>query len=384
MTNDNNKVSIVSCSDYDLQHVRNALFDALAPINGLDFVKPGMRVAIKANLVAAMQPQQAGTTHPALLAALTQLLIERGASVIIGDSPGGLYTPSALRHVYRTCGLTQAAEIGAVLNEDCSIEQIQFPQGHTARQFSCTGYLCHVDAIINFCKLKTHGMLRFSGAVKNLFGTIPGTMKPEYHFRYTSQDAFCNMLIDLNEYFKPALCLCDAVWAMEGNGPTAGHPRQVGTLLASRSPYALDEAAVQMIGLAPQSVGTIAAARARGLIDPDALSLCGDAAHLQIADFQQADGRRGLQFETSSAAGRMLSGTMERLLRTRPALHASMCIGCGKCKNICPAHAITMREHKPHINRKLCIHCFCCQEFCPQGALYVHRSGVARLLSGRS
>ena len=31
------------------------------------------------------------------------------------------------------------------------------------------------DAIIDFCKLKSHGMMTMSAAVKNLFGTIPGT-----------------------------------------------------------------------------------------------------------------------------------------------------------------------------------------------------------------
>ena len=59
---------------------------------------------------------------------------------------------------------------------------------------------------------------------------------------------------------------------------------------------------------------------------------------------------------------------------------ADHCIGCRKCAEICPAHAIVMKQKKPVIDRKKCIRCFCCQEFCPKGALEARRSPIARLL----
>ena len=86
-----NKVSIVPCPDYSESAVSAALDAVLAPIGGLDWVKSGMTVAIKANLVTFMKPERAATTHPSLLCALTRRLVERGARVIVGDSPGGLY-----------------------------------------------------------------------------------------------------------------------------------------------------------------------------------------------------------------------------------------------------------------------------------------------------
>ena len=92
---------------------------------------------------------------------------------------------------------------------------------------------------IHMCvsKLKSHGMMGMSCAVKNLFGTIPGTIKPEFHFRYPDYNDFANMLIDLNEHLKACFNIVDGVVAMEGNGPTAGVPKQVGLVLASRNPY---------------------------------------------------------------------------------------------------------------------------------------------------
>ena len=85
-------VSIVPCPDYSSENVRRALSAALEPLGGLDWVEPGMTVAIKTNLVSRMKPESAAVTHPALLAALTEELRARGARVVVGDSPGGPWT----------------------------------------------------------------------------------------------------------------------------------------------------------------------------------------------------------------------------------------------------------------------------------------------------
>ena len=62
-------VSVISMDDYTFEGACEALSELLAPIGGLDFVKSGMTVVIKANLVSAMKPEEAATTHPVLLSA---------------------------------------------------------------------------------------------------------------------------------------------------------------------------------------------------------------------------------------------------------------------------------------------------------------------------
>ena len=85
------RVSLAECRSYDREAVARALEAAVEPLGGFDWVRPGMRIAVKANLVSAMGPDAAATTHPAVLCALTEQLKARGAEVILGDSPGGLY-----------------------------------------------------------------------------------------------------------------------------------------------------------------------------------------------------------------------------------------------------------------------------------------------------
>ena len=378
------KVSIVKCEDYSNEVVMPALEALLKPFGGVSWVKEGMTVAIKANLVSNMHPDRAATTHPALLCALVTMLKERGARVIVGDSPGGLYNHAYVNRVYAATGMKSVQNAGAELNQDFSHASAHFPDALIAKDFTYTAWLDQADVIINFCKLKTHGMMGMSAAAKNLFGTIPGTMKPEYHYRFPKIENFSNMIIDLNCYFKPILSIVDAVIGMEGNGPTAGTARKIGAIAASDNPHALDMLCAHLIGIDPLQVPTLQAAIRRGLVGEklDEIEVIGQYHDLCISDFQFVTGSRSLQFkkEASTVTGKAVAAFIQKVLSSKPVVMQNECVGCGVCKNICPAKAITMINNIPTIDRKKCIRCFCCQEFCPKGAMKVHRTWIARLL----
>ena len=376
-------VSVVPLGEYGVEEAKAALYDLLSPIGGLDFVKEGMRVVIKANLVSAMKPDEAATTHPTLICALTEMLCERGATVVIGDSPGGLYNSIAVGRVYTASGMREAEKYGATLNSDFSERSAIFPEGKVLREFSYTGYLDNADLIINFCKLKSHGMMGMSCAAKNMFGAVPGVIKPEYHYRFPKYEDFADMILDLDEYFHPTLSIADAVVGMEGNGPTAGTPRRIGCLLASHSPHTLDMVAAKIIGLVPTEVPTVAAAHRRGLI-PDTveeISLYGNIAKLIVPDFEHVVERRSMLFagDGKNPIKRLFSKFAGAILKTKPYLVKNMCVGCGICRDICPAKAIVIENKKARIDRSACIRCFCCQEFCPKSAMKVKRTAIARL-----
>ena len=378
-------VSVCECRSYEIAPCRAALERVLAPLGGLDWVKPGMKIAVKANLVAFLKPEAAATTHPALLCALSQMLCERGATVVIGDSPGGIYTSSYVNHVYHATGMRQVEQYGAKLNQDFSQKTAQYPQAMVAKSFQYTAWLDQYDAIIDFCKLKSHGMMAMSAATKNLFGTIPGTLKPEYHFRYPDHMEFARMLVDLAEYWKPRLSIVDAVVGMEGNGPTAGTPKPIGAVLAGYNPHALDLACAKIIGLDRSEIPTLEAALERGLIPArvEELEICGDLASFFVPDFQKIETKNRILFQDDvrGPLGKLVSPVLRNALASRPEVTKGECIGCKKCAEICPAKAITMQHQKPHIRRKQCIRCFCCQEFCPKGAMKVKRPPLARLLN---
>ena len=376
-------VVIVPCADYAPERVRGALEELIARAGGLDWVRPGMRIGIKANLVSAMAPETAATTHPALIDALASMLRARGATPVVGDSPGGLYNAAHLNKVYVVSGMDKTC---AELNRDFSTREVTLPEARVCKTATVTGWLADCDGIINFAKLKSHGMMGLSAAAKNLFGSIPGTMKPEYHFRFPNPADFAGMLVDLDEFWKPQLHLVDAVVAMEGNGPTAGSPKALGCLLAGENPHRIDLLCAHLIGLDPATVPTLRAAQARGLCPErlDGLRVDGPWQGLVAQDFAIITQRNGLQFQNAMGGGKrgaLYSRLLARTLAARPAVEKPLCVGCRKCEQVCPAKAITMRSGKPVIRRAACIRCFCCQEFCPKGAMKVRRPPLARLLA---
>ena len=377
-------VVIVPCGGYSEEEVFPALEQALAPLGGLDWVAPGMKIAVKVNLVSSAKPEQAVTTHPGLVCALVKLLASRGADVVVGDSPGGLYNAAHLNRVYAAAGMKAVEHWGGRLNQDFTEREASFPQGKVCRQFQYTAWLDGADAIIDFCKLKTHGMMAMTCGAKNMFGAIPGTVKTECHFRYQDPRDFARMIVDLAEYFKPRLIIVDAVECMEGNGPTGGTPRHMGAVLAGENPHKVDLVCAGLIGLKREEVPTLEAALERGLIPPSAgeLTVAGEPGAFAVSDFQLIGTSNSHLFrgDGTSLLRRLKGAAMERLLAQRPQLDPSKCVGCGLCRNVCPAQAIIMAGNRPRIDRKACIRCFCCQEFCPESAMKVRRTAVARLL----
>ena len=373
-------VSISRCESYEPEVVKAGLLAALAPIGGLDWVTPGMKIALKVNMMMQVKPEKAGTTHPQIAASLCELLVERGASVVVGDSPGGPFSAAFLAGVYSTTGMRQVLNSGAKLNDNFAIQDVSYPDGVSAKEFQVTSYIAGADAVIDLCKMKTHALMAYTGACKNLFGIIPGLRKSEFHYRHNTHEAFANMLVDLCEWCKPRLSIADAIMTMEGNGPSGGTPRFMGAILASFNPHALDLAGAHLMNLSANDVPTLAAAVSRGLVPQEigGLRVFGDLESFVIPDYQLTPKQDvTLWGSKNPTIAKLLSG----MFASRPLIDRNRCVGCGECLRVCPASAITITSKKASIDKQKCIRCFCCQEFCPHGVIEVHRPPVARLLN---
>ena len=68
----------------------------------------------------------------------------------------------------------------------------------------------------------------------------------------------------------------------------------------------------------------------------------------------------------------------EKWVAPRPKVKRALCIGCGKCAEICPGHTIRVQGGKAHISRAGCIRCFCCHEMCPVKAIEVRHFALFR------
>ena len=363
------KVALVRCADYDREAVGQAVERVFSLCGGAErFVKPGMRVLIKLNLLMKRTPDRATTTHPEVARAVARAVQNAGGIPVFADSPGGPFTSGMLSGVYEACGIRAAAqELGCALNDDFSVTTRAFPEGDVARQLDLIGVLDHVDAVITVGKLKTHGLTMMTGCVKNLYGCIPGTTKVEYHARYPQVELFSRMLLDLCACVKPCFALLDAVEGMEGEGPSGGRPRTIGALVGGANPHQVDAVGAALIGLAPDEVTTLRAAKQRGLLTP--FDCVGDPLEpLVLRDFD-------IPMRTKRQGWVNMVNRLPQALRPRPVFTHRKCDGCGTCVRACPAKAISMDEQRrPQVDLRRCIRCFCCQELCPRTDVEVSRN----------
>jgi len=378
------KVSMRYCENYEYENLRHVLQESIQSLGGFaPYVKPGQKVLLKPNLLAKRKPEEATTTHPIFIQALASLLMEYGANVVIGDSPGGPFTAGIMNGIYKVSGMEAAAtKTGASLNCNFGSYETENPAGFVMKRLTLASMLQDVDAVICVAKLKTHGMMTFTGAAKNMFGIVPGIAKAEYHFNMPDYDVFADALIDICMASAPVLSFIDGIVGMEGNGPAGGTPVHTGAVLASPSPYHIDMIACRLIGLALRDVPMLRCAAARGMLKADMsdIELVGDSYETFKNCPYKAPATKGIMNITKFQIPMFVKNFLARYVQTRPAFDLNICNGCGICREACPAKIIEIKNGKATLDIKHCIRCYCCQELCPKKIITIHRPKLSRIM----
>lgn len=373
------------------QEINAAAARLLARLPAAARLGASTRVLVKPNLLSKNAPSRAVTTHPELLRGVILALRAHGVRhITVADSPGGPYSAGAMRALYEGCGLTAVCrELGAELFTG-SQSGTRAAKGAMVREFELIAPVLEADFIVNLPKMKTHVLTSFSGAVKNLFGCVPGLHKAEFHMRFPEREHFADMLVDLCETVAADVHIVDGLLAMEGDGPGSGSPRRCDVLLAGEDPYLVDMALCRLMGMEPMATPVLAAAHRRGLCPaalPEECFIGADEAKRPQENFTPPRSYSGRVDFTGNVPGflRPLVGAIGGALAPKPVIRKALCIGCGKCAAICPQKTIAIEDGKARIYPKAragragCIRCFCCHEICPVHAVDVKSSGLFRM-----
>lgn len=375
-----NRAYLVRQADYDVAALESAVDRIFSAFGFYEKLREIRQVVVKPNLVMKSAPEEAIITHPNLVAAVALCLKKRGAEVLVAESGGGVYNTAVMKSVFRGCGYTAAAEqYGFSLYTACRAQPVELPRGVRCGALSVLEPFVQPrkSLVVNIAKLKTHGMMGYSGAVKNLFGTVPGLMKPELHCRYPEKEPFAEMLVDLCDYIGADFSLIDGVEAMEGDGPTGGQKRFVGALIGAESPYAADLAGAAVIGMRPEEILTLQNARARGLCADAPLEVLGDPLDsVRVPDFKRA---RSSDVDFLARVPKAFRPLAKKIATPYPRIRRKSCVGCGKCAESCPQHTIAVRGGKAQIDYSKCIRCFCCHEMCPKHVIDIRRFSIFNL-----
>jgi uncharacterized protein (DUF362 family) len=238
-------VALAGCQEYVATDVRDTVRALLETIEF--YPTRGIKVLVKPNLLTPRPTDHITCTHPLVVRAVCEYLLDVGCEVRVGDSP----TFGKAVDMAESIGLTQTlADLPvAIVNLD-KPKLVRFSFGGTVPM---SRVALENDLIVSVPKLKAHHQMRITGAVKNVYGCVAGLSKPILHFLHGDRGSrWENMILEIREHLPPTVSLMDAVRAMHVHGPVKGQSYPMGLLAASNSAVALDTAVMTILGLKPE------------------------------------------------------------------------------------------------------------------------------------
>ena len=353
-------VSVRKVTRYNRTDILQAVSEIYEAAGGPD--PKGMKILLKPNILADVPPERAVTTHPDIFYACARFFLDRGATVLAGDSPA----------IHKTGFKPKVCGIAAVC-EELDIPWVDFTKNPVQRNhFKLARIIDEVDLIVSLPKCKTHELAYFTGATKNLFGLIPAFSKAFLHAKYPNRYVFSNMVLDLYSTLKPGFAIMDAIVGMEGAGPQNGQAKHIGVILGSADHIALDIVAARIIGYDAMKIPMLADAVKRGIIltDPDDIHIeGGELKEFYVKNFKRIKIHHRYNYVHMGVRWEQIRRRFDK----RPVFEHESCILCKKCVEICKSDALKVEDGKIKLTDRKCIRCYCCHEVCPVNAIKIKR-----------
>ena len=365
------KVAISRCENYDGANVSEAVKRAVDSLGGIgSFVRPGMKVLLKPNMLSPHPPEDAVTTHPEVIRAVARLVKEAGGIVSLGDAPGG--------YGYNIDEILEKSGIKKVAQDEC-IELKKFAVSKFVEGIPISRHVLEADLVISMPKLKTHSITVITAAVKNMFGAVVGLYKAQCHSSAPKEEDFSKIMAKVFSIVKPQLTVIDGVVGMEGDGPSSGIVRRMNLIMAGADAVAIDACIARIIGLKPLDILVTKEAFKAGLGEADLarIEVVGDA----IDDFIVKDFKLPQTTPLKFIPKSIMNGVAS-LIRFKPYIDMKLCKRCNLCKVTCPVDCIAIEKESCAIDYDKCIRCLCCQEVCPYRAISIKRNVLTKMVWG--
>jgi uncharacterized protein (DUF362 family) len=279
------QVGIAKATTYDTTLIKNkvqSLFEAIGGIS--DIVGSGKKVAIKINLTggsdSATSPLLKGRsiteamwTHPEVLRAVGQLLIDSGVS------PNNIYIVEALwdaasynkfgyKDVQTSLGV-QMVDLNYPAPYSSFITKSTGPNYYYFSSFQMNQILADIDVYVSIPKMKQHLEAGVTGSIKNQIGSVPKTLyqiptdSGRRGMLHTGDGTISSTIhlprtiFDLSLVNPVNLAVIDGVLNSHGGeGVWAGSTFSIASdnvLIAGKNPVATDSVMAYLLGNDPQA-----------------------------------------------------------------------------------------------------------------------------------
>ena len=318
------------------------------------------KVLVKPNILGPFPPERGVTTDPRVISAIVQELKKcRPKKIIVGDNSGSIHFDPF--KIAKITGILDASD-GCYSNIAREIVEVKV-ESEFIEELFISKIVKEADYVINVPKFKTHMLTTITGAIKNMFGIIPGGKKAQLHTLNRSINEFAELLVDIYQIRIPDINIMDAIIGMEGIGPTNGKTRVINKIISSENGVSLDSVMAAMMGLKPDTIELLQVAKERNLGETDISNIIIDGELKVISGFKTPDG--GLLQKVIRAVVPHIFNHNKVI----PIVDHNKCKICKKCIEVCPVSAMNLTNKFPEADRKKCISCFCCDEHCPYGAI---------------
>ena len=365
------KVAITRCDSYDAGKVFDAVKRSIDLLGGIDaFVKPGMKVLLKPNLLSARAPEDAVDTHPEVVRAVVRLVKGARAVPFIGDSPGGY--GKNIDEIFEKSGIKR-------ISEEEGVELQRFTVSRFVNGIPIARQVFDSDRVISIPKFKTHSITVLTAAIKNMFGAVVGLYKAECHSRAPKEEDFSRIIAKVHSIARPHLTIVDGITSMEGDGPSSGIIRKMSLIMAGEDAVAIDSCLAKIIGVEPLDIlVTKEAYEAKlGEADLSNIEVLGDDLNTFIAKDFKLPQTTPLKYLPKSVINRVAS-----LIKFKPHIDIEACKRCNLCKIVCPVNCIEIEKDYCRIDYRKCVRCLCCHEVCPYKAISIKRNVLTKLVWG--
>jgi len=350
------KVIISDIQNNEISEIIKNVFE----IFGVEDKVKDKKVLVKPNILGPFPPERGVTTDPRVISAIVKELKKcRSKEIVVGDNSGSIHFDPL--KIAKITGILDASD-GCYNNIARKVLEVKVESKFIDELF-ISKIVKEADYIINVPKFKTHMLTTITGAIKNMFGIIPGGKKAQLHTLNRSINEFAELLVDIYQIRVPDLNIMDAIIGMEGAGPTNGKIRIINKIISSENGISLDSVMAAMMGLKTDTIELLQIAKKRNLgeIDIPRIDIDGK---LEIISGYKTPNNGLLQKIVKTVVPHIFN-----LNKVKPIVDHNKCKICKKCIEVCPVSAMNLTNKFPEADRKKCISCFCCDEHCPYGAI---------------
>jgi uncharacterized protein (DUF362 family) len=269
------KKSVVALTKEEtIQESVSKVFDLLGGVENM--LEPNAVIVLKPNAGHSAPPESSVDTNPEVVRAVIHEIRKANPKrIIIAESAAvGCDTMAA----FESCGIKKIAEEEGVELIDIKKEKdmIDIPIRNyksNIKRIKLPRFLLEADHIINLPILKAHASMVFSGALKNIKGSVQDFVHIQMH-----QQNLTMAMMDVWYGVRPDINILD-VWNPAGGfGPHTPVPLHVGCIMGSYDPVALDLIACELVGINIDDVDYfhVAAEAGFGTMDRDNIEIVGE------------------------------------------------------------------------------------------------------------